>query len=95
MATFFYPENLQQIMAKKTFETALSRLEKITEELEDGELSLENSLKKFDEGIKLAGYCTEQLTDARTKVELLLEKDGKLQAIPFDGQEIGHKDISE
>ena len=82
-------------MAKKTFETALSRLEQITEELEDGELSLENSLKKFDEGIKLAGYCTEQLSDARAKVEILLEKDGKLEATPFDGQEIEHKDLSE
>ena len=48
-------------MAKKTFEAALARLEQITEELEDGELSLENSLKKFDEGIKLAGFCNEQL----------------------------------
>lgn len=74
-------------MAKKTFETALSRLERITEELEDGELSLESSLKKFDEGIKLAGFCSEQLTEARAKVELLLEKEGKLEAIPFDGQQ--------
>jgi len=82
-------------MAKKTFESALTRLEQITEELEDGELSLEDSLKKFDEGIKLAGYCTEQLSLARAKVELLLEKDGQMEAIPFDGQEIGHKDLSE
>ncbi len=74
-------------MAKKTFETALSRLERITEELEDGELSLESSLKKFDEGIKLAGFCSEQLTEARAKVELLLEKEGKLETIPFDGQQ--------
>jgi len=74
-------------MAKKTFETALTRLERITEELEDGELSLENSLKKFDEGIKLASFCSEQLTEARAKVELLLEKEGKLEAIPFDGQQ--------
>lgn len=74
-------------MAKKTFETALSRLERITEELEDGELSLESSLKKFDEGIKLAGFCSEQLTEARAKVELLLEKEGTLETIPFDGQQ--------
>ena len=82
-------------MAKKTFETALTRLEQITAELEDGEISLENSLKKFDEGIKLAGFCTEQLTEARAKVELLLEKNGKLEAVPFEGQESGHKDVSE
>jgi len=77
-------------MAKKTFESALARLEQITEELEDSDLSLDNSLKKFDEGIKLADYCNEQLTKAKTKVELLLEKDGKLTTIPFDGPNSGN-----
>jgi len=81
-------------MAKKTFESALGRLEKITEDLEDGELSLENSLKKFDEGIKLAGYCNEQLTEARAKVELLLEKEGKIEAVPFEGSDSEHRDLS-
>lgn len=71
-------------MAKKTFESALSRLEQITEELEDGEISLDKSLKKFDEGIQLARFCNEQLDEARAKVELLLEKDGKLESIPFN-----------
>lgn len=74
-------------MAKKTFESALTRLEKITRELEDGELSLENSLKKFDEGIQLAGFCTEQLSEARARVELLIEKNGKLETVPFDDSE--------
>ena len=81
-------------MAKKTFESALGRLEKITEDLEDGELSLENSLKKFDEGIKLAGYCNEQLNEARAKVELLLEKEGKIEAVPFEGSDSEHRDLS-
>jgi len=70
-------------MAKKTFESALARLEKITEELEQGDLSLEASLKKFDEGIQLTEFCNTKLTEARTKVEILLEKDGKLEAEPF------------
>jgi exodeoxyribonuclease VII small subunit len=82
-------------MAKKTFESALGRLEKITEELDDGEISLENSLKKFDEGIKLASYCSEQLTEARAKVELLLENEGKMEAVPFEGQDSEHRDLSE
>ncbi|MGA7276550.1 MAG: exodeoxyribonuclease VII small subunit [Desulfocapsaceae bacterium] len=71
-------------MAKKTFESALARLEKITEELEDGELSLESSLKKFDEGIKLTEFCNARLNEARTKVEILLDKSGRLEAEPFD-----------
>ena len=74
-------------MAKKTFESALARLEQITEELENGELSLDVSLKKFDEGIKLADFCNTKLSEARTKVDILLEKDGTLVSQPFDEQE--------
>ncbi len=71
-------------MAKKTFETALARLEAITEELEGGEQSLESSLKKFDEGIKLAEFCNAKLTEAKAKVEILLDNNGKLEATPFE-----------
>ena len=74
-------------MAKKTFEAALSRLEQITEELENGDLSLDASLKKFDEGIKLADYCNSRLAEARTKVDILLEKNGQIEATPFGDQD--------
>lgn len=82
-------------MAQKTFESAMARLEQITEELEDGEISLEKSLKKFDEGIKLAEFCNAQLAEARAKVEMLLEKNGRLQAVPFEGMDRGDKDLSD
>jgi len=72
-------------MAKKTFEEALARLEEITHELEEGDLSLDKSLKKFDEGIKLAEFCSTQLEEAKAKVEILLEKNGKLETAPFEG----------
>lgn len=72
---------------KKTFETALARLEQITEELEQGDLSLEESLKKFDEGVQLAEFCNTKLNEARTKVEILIEKSGRLEAEPFDEPE--------
>ncbi len=74
-------------MPKRTFESALARLEQITEEMEAGDLSLDESLKKFDEGIKLTKFCNEKLSDARAKVELLIDKDGKLETEPFDGIE--------
>ncbi len=74
-------------MAKKNFESSLARLEKITEELECGDLSLETSLKKFDEGVQLAAFCNEQLDNARAKVEILLEKNGKLETAPYDWNE--------
>lgn len=73
-------------MARKTFETALARLENITRELEAGELGLEQSLKKFEEGIALAEFCNRKLEEARTRVELLLVQDGgqTIEAAPFD-----------
>ncbi len=82
-------------MAKRTFESALTRLEEITRELEEGELSLENSLKKFDEGIKLADFCNQKLTAAKAKVEILLHKDGKQKTVPFEEADSEHKELSE
>ncbi len=71
-------------MAKKTFESALTRLETITDELEAGDLSLEKSLKKFDEGIALVEYCNQTLEEAKSRVDLLLKKDGQLTTTPFE-----------
>ncbi len=82
-------------MAKRTFETALGKLEQITEELENGDLSLEKSLKKFDEGIGLVDFCNTTLTEAKAKVELLLEKQGGLTQQPFDELDHGDQEISQ
>ncbi len=71
-------------MAQKSFENALERLEQITRELESGELSLDASLKKFDEGVKLAEFCNSKLDEAQKKVDLLVKKDGAVTAVPFD-----------
>ncbi len=71
-------------MVKKTFESGLRQLESITEALEAGELSLEKSLKKFDEGIALVEFCNSRLDEAKTKVDLLLKKENKLETIPFE-----------
>ncbi|NTV15482.1 MAG: exodeoxyribonuclease VII small subunit [Desulfobulbaceae bacterium] len=73
-------------MAKRSFEESLERLERITEELESGSLTLEESLKKFDEGIKLADLCNQTLQEAQQKVNLLLKKNGRLQEVPFSDQ---------
>jgi len=70
-------------MVKKSFEEALALLEEITRELEDGELSLEKSLKKFDEGIKLAEFCGHKLEEAQKHVDILLKKEGKIVSVPF------------
>ena len=64
-------------MAVEKFETALKKLEEVVKKLEGGELSLDDSLKAFEEGVKLAGFCSGKLNEAEKKVELLLkQKDG-------------------
>ena len=71
-------------MKKKSFEDELAKLEKITKELEEGDLSLEESLKHFDEGVKLAEYCNSKLSYAQRKVEILLKKGDSLEPVAFD-----------
>jgi exodeoxyribonuclease VII small subunit len=64
-------------MAVEKFETSLKRLEEVVKKLEAGHLSLEDSLKAFEEGVKHAGFCTRKLDEAEKRVELLLkQKDG-------------------
>jgi exodeoxyribonuclease VII small subunit len=72
-------------MKKKSFEEALAKLEQITKELEEGDLSLEESLKYFDEGVKLAEQCNSKLNEAQKKVEILLKKNEGLEPVAFDG----------
>ena len=53
------------------FEDGLKRLEEIVAKLESGNLSLDDSLKLFEEGVKLVRFCNERLAEAQQKVELL------------------------
>lgn len=66
------------------FEKKLNRLEEIVENMETGELSLEDSLKLFEEGVKLSRECNVQLSEAEQKVKLLLGVDENGQAITRD-----------
>ncbi len=71
-------------MAKKTFESSLAELEDITRELDNNELSLDDSLKKFDKGMELIKFCSTKLDQAQKKVDLLLQKDGEIKTEPFN-----------
>lgn len=70
--------------AKKTsskvidFEASLAQLEKLVSRMESGELGLEESLKAFEEGVILTRQCQETLNAAQHKVQLLMEKQGKV-----------------
>ena len=71
--------------AEMKFEDALKKLENIVADLESGDLSLDDSLKKYEEGVKLAQFCSKKLESARKKVEILVKSgSGKLEARPFD-----------
>lgn len=75
-------------MAEKKFEDAMKRLEHIVEDLESGELPLEESLKVFEEGMKLLSFCSDKLEEVEKRVEVLIkESDGKYARKPFDTEE--------
>lgn len=64
---------------EKTFESSLAELEKIVEQLENGDLPLEESLKLFETGVKLSRECRERLSEAERRIEVLMKDgDGKL-----------------
>lgn len=71
-------------MAIDKFETSLKKLEDIVKRLEGGSLSLEESLKAFEEGVKHSAFCSGKLEEAERRVEILLkQKDGSLKREPF------------
>jgi exodeoxyribonuclease VII small subunit len=75
----------ENAMAEIKFEDALKKLEKIVGELEDGNLSLDDALGKYEEGIKLSKLCAKRLEAAKKKVEILLKsEDGTVELKPFD-----------
>ena len=66
------------------FEKALNDLEKLITKMESGKLSLEESLKNFEEGIGLIKQCQQTLTQAEQKVQVLIKKQGKTELIDFN-----------
>ena len=75
-------------MAQKNFEDAMMKLEDIVERLEQGELSLEKSLKAFEDGMRLANFCSKKLEEAEQRVtKLISHSDGSVHKEPFDTTE--------
>ena len=74
-------------MARKpaTFEEALQQLEAITTEIEQGKIGLEESITKYEEGMKLVQYCRSVLERAEQKIEQLQRTaEGTLKPVPFE-----------
>ena len=71
----------------KDFETSLKKLEKIVSDLENGELPLEESIRTFEEGVKLTKHCQNLLSKAEIKIQKLVEsKDGSIDLETFDDE---------
>ncbi len=70
---------------KPDFERSLARLEEVVRRLENANLSLDEAMKLFEEGVELSRECQKQLEEAEGRVEILLKKaDGKVVAEPFE-----------
>ena len=76
-------------MSKETkeikFEEALKKLEAIVQNLEDGNLPLDEALKQYEDGVRMAELCTKRLTEAEKKVEVLMKTGlGKFKTMPLE-----------
>ena len=82
-------------MSEEKFEESMQRLEKIIQNMEGGELSLEESLKDFGEGMKLVKLCSKRLEEAEKKVSILIEEGrGTFVQAPFELEERDEKQIN-
>lgn len=66
------------------FEENMEKLEKIVQDLENGDLNLEASIKKFEEGMELSKKCSEILEEAEKKITILLKQDDKVVEEDFE-----------
>ena len=71
---------------ENNFQEKMDKLEKIVAELEKGDLTLENSLTKFEEGMKISKDCNDLLKNAEKRITIMLENDGNLEEEDFDAE---------
>ncbi len=72
---------------KKNFEEQMEQLEKIVEELEKGDLSLADSVSKFEQGIKISKECNKTLEEAEKKITILVNQEGEMKEEEFNTEE--------
>ena len=70
-------------MKEDSFEDKMQELEKIVTELEKGELNLDESVKKFEEGMNISKQCSKMLEDTEKKITILLENNGEIKEEDF------------
>ena len=83
-------------MAEQKFEDALNQLEEIVSDLESGNLNLDDAIKKYEEGIKLAGVCAKKLENTKKRIEMFVkDSSGKLLVKDFKEAEFGDKQLAD
>ncbi len=70
-------------MSDMDYEGSLKRLEEIVNTLQQGNLGLEESVKLFEEGMKLSNYCKKSITEARMKVNVLINDNGEIKEMDY------------
>jgi exodeoxyribonuclease VII small subunit len=86
-------EPTERQAGEESYDALVARLERVVGELEAGELTLEQSIEKFAEGVRLARDASRKLDEAEARVELLVRSaDGRDEAVPFDPAGAGKRD---
>lgn len=73
----------KEMKQELNFEEAMKRLEEIAQELEKGDLGLDQSVKKFEEGMALSKKCNEILQEAEKRITILIQEDGEIKEENF------------
>lgn len=71
-------------MEEKNFEKSMENLEDIVNQLEKGNLNLDETVEKFEEGMKIAKQCNDMLEKAEKRITIILEKNGELEEKKFE-----------
>lgn len=74
-------------MKEVKFEDAIKKLEEISKELESGKLDLDESVSKFEEGMKLSKICTKMLNEAEKRINILIDNNGEISEENFTPEE--------
>lgn len=83
-------------MAEQKFEDALNKLERIVDDLENGELKLDDAIKKYEEGMKLSSLCNKKLNEIKKRIDILVkDSSGNLIEKEFDALSPGQDKAAE
>jgi exodeoxyribonuclease VII small subunit len=81
------PKEAKDPKQEVSFEQGLAELEQVVQQLEDGDLPLDEALRRFEKGVALSESCRKQLEAAETRVEILLKKNNTVKPEPFEAEE--------